>query len=192
MLFVNLSVLYIDILCHSFYCSEIILTSVHCYYIQEKGKVNKHFLAHLWGIAITWRVLSSSTSVSFYIFISFSETNGPIGIKSGRNVHCKVYWGFLCWTELHKRNNFNFLNFLPILMQFFGKCMFIFMSYWWVILIIFLFYLKNYKMLHSWKVHVYWIWIFHSILMCFLLLLNGLRAFSSKSIDFIYLLCFPW
>ena len=104
MLFVNLSVLYIDILCHSFYCSEIILTSVHCYYIQEKGKVNKHFLAHLWGIAITWRVLSSSTSVSFYIFISFSETNGPIGIKSGRNVHCKVYWGFLCWTELHKRN----------------------------------------------------------------------------------------
>jgi len=48
----------------------------------------------MWDIAITWGLLS----ISFYIFIFFSETTGPIGTKLGRNTHWMVpykVYGFL-------------------------------------------------------------------------------------------------
>ena len=65
------------------------------------------FLVHLdqrsmGTIAITWRL----SSVKFYILIFFSETNGPIGTKLGRNVHWMILKVFflLVHSEIHYRN----------------------------------------------------------------------------------------
>ena len=44
----------------------------------------------MWGIAITWGLASLSSSVNFYILISFSETTRPIGTKLGRDAHWMV------------------------------------------------------------------------------------------------------
>ena len=61
----------------------------------------------MWGIAITWRPSSSSSSssVNFSNLLHCSNP-GSVGAKLSRNIHwiilLKVY--VFCWSEVHRRN----------------------------------------------------------------------------------------